>query len=93
MLTDKELIAHLRGIISDLREFDRYSGYQSTLNGLEEDVGLLIERIDPVVHGRWIDRSDKGVISMTHPYVCNRCGRVEMLKEPYCNCGARMDGE
>lgn len=47
----------------------------------------------PVVHGRWIDRSDKGVISLTHPYVCNRCGRVEMLKEPYCNCGARMDGE
>ena len=49
--------------------------------------------VAPVVHGRWIDRSDKGVISMTHPYVCNRCGRVEMLKEPYCNCGARMDGE
>lgn len=48
--------------------------------------------VAPVVHGRWIDRSDKGVISMTHPYFCNRCGRVEMLKEPYCNCGARMDG-
>ena len=51
------------------------------------------EDVAPVVHGRWIDRSDKGVISMTHPYVCNRCGRVEMLKEPYCNCGARMEGE
>ena len=50
-----------------------------------------IADVVPVVHGRWIDRSDKGVISMTHPYFCNRCGRVEMLKEPYCNCGARMD--
>nr|DAJ59263.1 MAG TPA: 50S ribosomal protein L19 [Caudoviricetes sp.] len=46
----------------------------------------------PVVHARWIARSDKGVISMTHPYMCSRCWRVEMDKEPYCNCGAKMDG-
>lgn len=46
----------------------------------------------PVVHARWITRSDKGIISMTHPYMCSRCWRVEMNKEPYCNCGAKMDG-
>lgn len=45
-----------------------------------------------VVHGHWITRNDKGVISMTHPYMCSRCWRVEMTKEPYCNCGAKMDG-
>lgn len=45
----------------------------------------------PVVHARWITRGDKGIISMTHPYMCSRCGRVEMDKEPYCNCGAKMD--
>lgn len=48
--------------------------------------------VAPVVHGKWITRSDKGVISMTHPYMCSRCWRVEMNKEPYCNCGAKMDG-
>lgn len=48
---------------------------------------------EPVRHGRWIERSDKDIISMTHPYVCNLCGRVEMMKEPYCNCGAKMDLE
>lgn len=47
--------------------------------------------VEPVRHGRWIERSDKDIISMTHPYVCNLCGRVEMMKEPYCNCGAKMD--
>lgn len=46
-----------------------------------------------VIHARWITRSDKGVISMTHPYMCSRCWRVEMNKEPYCNCGAKMDGD
>lgn len=49
--------------------------------------------VAPVVHARWITRSDKGVISMTHPYMCSRCWRVEMNKEPYCNCGAKMDGD
>ena len=48
--------------------------------------------IAPVVHARWIARSDKGIISMTYPYMCSRCWRVEMDKEPYCNCGAKMDG-
>ena len=48
--------------------------------------------VAPVIHARWITRSDKGVISMTHPYMCSRCWRVEMDKEPYCNCGAKMDG-
>ena len=47
--------------------------------------------VAPVVHARWIERSDKGIISMTHPYMCSRCWRVEMDKEPYCNCGAKMD--
>lgn len=46
--------------------------------------------VAPVVHGKWITRSDKGIISMTHPYMCSRCWRVEMNKEPYCNCGAKM---
>ena len=27
--------------------------------------------VAPVVHARWIARSDKGVISMTHPYMCS----------------------
>lgn len=48
--------------------------------------------VAPVVHARWITRNDKGIISMTHPYMCSRCWRVEMNKEPYCNCGAKMDG-
>ena len=26
-------------------------------------------------------------------YKCSICGRQERVKEPYCNCGAKMDGE
>lgn len=65
--------------------------------GLLEDVIWEVDAqpaadVAPVVHGHWITRNDKGIISMTHPYMCSRCWRVEMDKEPYCNCGAKMDG-
>lgn len=63
-----------------------------------DDALCCIEKIPvadvaPVVYARWITRTDKGVISMTHPYMCSRCWRVEMNKEPYCNCGAKMQEE
>lgn len=66
----------------------------------ETDAAVVLRMIEdaptadvaPVVHARWITRSDKGVILMTHPYMCSRCWRVEMNKEPYCNCGVKMDG-
>lgn len=59
---------------------------------LEKLDALPTADVEEVKHGNWLDRSDKGIISMTHPYVCSRCGRVEAIKEPYCNCGAKMYG-
>ena len=38
-----------------------------------------------VRHGAWIDKETC--------YMCSLCGRIERLKEPYCHCGAKMDGE
>ena len=51
-----------------------------------------------VKHGEWID--DMKVISTVGGvemkalvgYRCSLCGRAELRKEPYCNCGAKMDG-
>ena len=64
-------------------------GWDDALSCLEK---LPFADVALVVHARWITRGDKGIISMTHPYMCSRCWRVEMDKEPYCNCGAKMDG-
>ena len=49
--------------------------------------------VEPVRHGKWVERSDKGIVGdLRCPYMCSICGRVEAIKEPYCNCGAKMDG-
>ena len=47
----------------------------------------------PVLHGRWIAigyYDDDG--DFCTEYKCPFCGRIEPWKEPYCHCGAKMDG-
>lgn len=49
-------------------------------------------------HGEWIDNIQKftSPAGVTKDYLvgykCSVCGRTESRKEPYCNCGAKMDG-
>ena len=45
-----------------------------------------------VKHGRWIPFLDGDSIMPERYYKCSKCGRVEEYKEPYCHCGAKMDG-
>lgn len=58
-----------------------------------------------VRYGRWIAEQFQTVIPVEYDefgepvlhdhivYRCSQCGRVNHKKEPYCNCGARMDKE
>lgn len=50
--------------------------------------------VAPVVHGHWEKEVyvDPYGADWTR-YHCSLCGRVEIKKEPYCNCGAKMDGD
>lgn len=56
--------------------------------------------VEPVRHGEWREefrsqKSPDGYFYWNTPqkkiYVCSICGREEIKKEPYCNCGAKMD--
>lgn len=46
----------------------------------------------PVVHGKWISFLGGDHIMPERYYRCSRCGRVESRRQPYCHCGAKMDG-
>ena len=48
--------------------------------------------VAPVVNGRWISFLDGDHIMPERYYRCSRCGRVESRRQPYCHCGAKMDG-
>ena len=48
-------------------------------------------------HGFWLDCIEEGTtvagirVGGLVGYKCSLCGRHEMKKEPYCNCGAKME--
>ena len=59
-----------------------------------EDVARDLEAADvaPVAHGRWVKEVYRDPYGADWTkYHCSLCGRVEIKKEPYCNCGAKMD--
>ena len=48
----------------------------------------------PVVHGEWIEcptYDEDGYYFVD--YKCSECKRFVPIKEPYCHCGAKMDGK
>jgi hypothetical protein len=53
-----------------------------------------------VRHGEWlpdyetfVDEWEKESEPIQTGWVCSLCGRQEFQQEPYCNCGAQMDGK
>lgn len=61
------------------------------------DIEILRKAIsdaEPVRHGEWFMHEiiDPHGFMHTRYYKCSLCGRREAKKEPFCNCGAKMDG-
>ena len=99
----EELVRHCKRIIE--AEHNKISApsswsfaYEQFIEDLEEEPAADVEEVR---HGRWIEtrrgqKSPEGYYywntPLTHVYVCSECGRHEDKKEPYCNCGAKMDG-
>lgn len=52
--------------------------------------------VEKVKHGEWIKKNNVNYSpfdgSPEYIYICSECGREENKQEPYCNCGAKMDG-
>ena len=67
--------------------------FQSEWEEIEEAINAVpAADVVPVVHGKWISFLDGDHIMPERYYRCSRCGRVESRRQPYCHCGAKMDG-
>lgn len=67
--------------------------FQSEWEEIEEAINAApAADVVPVVHGKWISFLDGDHIMPERYYRCSRCGRVESRRQPYCHCGAKMDG-
>lgn len=68
---------------------EKYDDWDEIIDALEN---IPAADVAPVVHGRWISYLDGDHIMPERYYRCSRCGRVESRRQPYCHCGAKMDG-
>ena len=69
------------------------SAYEySIIEAQAKEIEKLRAQASTVVHGRWISFLDGDHIMPERYYRCSRCGRVESRRQPYCHCGAKMDG-
>lgn len=76
---------------------EKYDNWDEIIDALEN---LPAADAVPVVHGEWI-RCNASLLTHcqcgAYPvnlawYRCSVCGRTAPKKEPYCHCGAKMDG-
>lgn len=68
---------------------EKYDAWEEIVDALEN---IPAADVAPVVHGRWISFLGGDHIMPERYYRCSRCGRVESRRQPYCHCGAKMDG-
>lgn len=55
--------------------------------------GEWIEQIKETIIPVELDSNGDLIVHKVIQYKCDLCGRIEGKKEPYCNCGAKMDGK
>lgn len=92
--------------IEQLIKFTNEKVKERILPKVAADIAIQVALLCPaadvreVRHGAWYmeQRHGREIVAMMPKtietvYVCSECGRVERQKEPYCNCGAIMDGE
>ncbi len=70
---------------------------EAVLNKVKELPAIDVEEVK---HGEWREtiwkrhnllKDYQG--NLVPQYMCSLCQREEMQKEPYCHCGAKMDGD
>lgn len=74
-----------------------YNGVRCRACGTGDAIDVIEDApaadVAPVVHARWVSFLDGDHIMPERYYRCSRCGRVESRRQPYCHCGAKMDGK
>lgn len=87
----------LTALENEFQQFKPFKGFEHAMYRKLCETEIAIGKLPaadvvPVVHGKWISFLDGDHIMPERYYRCSRCGRVESRRQPYCHCGAKMDG-
>lgn len=79
--------------------FDLPGGKAQNFSAIDvsEIINFPTADVAPVVHAYWIKTANTWTHDLNEAskpvYRCSKCGRIEKAQEPFCNCGAKMDGK
>lgn len=93
-MAEKEYIEKRKLIEAWEREIEDATDLRDAFDFALEDVPAA--DVAEVAHGEWIvTKTEFGWNCAEYPteFTCSVCGRTERQTEPYCHCGAKMDGE
>jgi hypothetical protein len=87
----------LTALENEFQQFKPFKGFEHAMYRKLCETEIAIGKLPaadvvPMVHGKWISFLDGDHIMPERYYRCSRCGRVESRRQPYCHCGAKMDG-
>lgn len=96
-------------LLAQLRAMESYNVSPMYRRGYDDCVTTVLKApaadVVPVVHGKWIEKPEETYCPVQYGedaepilhkytrYICNLCGRSSAIPEPYCHCGAKMDGD
>ena len=85
-------LGDLDALLEKVWDVDCRCGYVQVVDRADIETAPTIDPEDLRPKGRWISYLDGDSIMPERYYRCSRCGRAEDKKEPYCHCGAKMEG-
>ena len=89
---DAEQIPWIKTVYSEGAVFEM--AYKPQVNEIPTADVELIRHAYWVKHDQYVRDSDgEPIMKIGEVYECSLCGRLEEKEEPYCNCGAKMDGK
>ena len=85
--------ARLKQLRNDFGNYDHYTdGFDEGCVAVEDAPAADVVEVR---HGEWVvTKTEHGWNCAEYPteFTCSVCGRTEPKEEPYCHCGAKMDG-
>lgn len=102
----KEVESIIKKLDDEMKsESKAWSDYDKSMIDIGLRVAIDIIKEQPtadvveVKHGEWlpdyetfVDEWERESEPIQTGWVCSLCGRQEFNREPYCHCGAKMDG-
>ena len=86
------LLNDIQNFITQNKDIEGSLAYYTFMAMIDEIKNIPAADVAPVRHGEWEVHTEYAIFGLYQVgWRCSLCGRKESYKQPYCNCGAKMN--